>query len=133
MRSERHEMMANAKNQPLTAWPPGHVRKRQVKAAYTSTMMLQMLAIHRTRANIAAAGRAGLSQLHLALPVLREGLHERLEEPLHLPVPAVNRRRNSASHRTPGGVTPGPFSWGSADQGGPRKTEAGAVFLWERT
>merc|ERR1719478_1191267 len=46
-------MMAIARHQPLTAWPPSHARKRPVKAAYTSAMMLQMLARHSTHANIA--------------------------------------------------------------------------------
>merc|ERR1719313_1039487 len=40
------EMMAIARHQPLTAWPPSHARKRPVKPAYTSAMMLQMLAAH---------------------------------------------------------------------------------------
>merc|ERR1719387_110395 len=42
--------MAIARHQPLTAWPPSHARKRPVKAAYTSAMMLQMLARHSTHA-----------------------------------------------------------------------------------
>merc|ERR1719449_467613 len=42
----RVEMMAIARHHPLTAWPPSHARKRPVKAAYTSAMMLQMLAKH---------------------------------------------------------------------------------------
>merc|ERR1719262_273481 len=53
--SWRVEMMAIARHQPLTAWPPSHARKRPVKAAYTSAMMLQMLAAHSTHANIAPA------------------------------------------------------------------------------
>merc|ERR1719478_1553642 len=47
----RVEMIAMARHQPLTAWPPSHARKRPVKAAYTSAMMLQMLAMHSTHAN----------------------------------------------------------------------------------
>merc|ERR1719235_783910 len=49
----RVEMMAIARHQPLTAWPPSHARKRPVKAQYTSAMMLQMLAMHSTQANSA--------------------------------------------------------------------------------
>ena len=52
-------MMAIARHQPLTAWPPSHARKRPVKAAYTSAMMLQMLAQHSTHAKSALAIRAG--------------------------------------------------------------------------
>ena len=48
-------MMAIARHQPLTAWPPNHARKRPVAAAYTSAMMLQMLAQHSTHANSAPA------------------------------------------------------------------------------
>merc|ERR1719439_236329 len=49
----RVEMMAIARHQPLTAWPPNHARKRPVKAQYTSATMLQMLAMHSTHANSA--------------------------------------------------------------------------------
>merc|ERR1719240_342091 len=49
--SWRVEMMAIARHQPLTAWPPNQARKRPVKAAYTSAMMLQMLARNSTHAN----------------------------------------------------------------------------------
>merc|ERR1719182_878827 len=42
--SWRVEMIAIARHQPLTAWPPSHARKRPVKAAYASATMLQMLA-----------------------------------------------------------------------------------------
>merc|ERR1719271_700958 len=48
--SWRVEMMAIARHQPLTACPPSHARKRPVNAAYTSAMMLQMLARHSTHA-----------------------------------------------------------------------------------
>merc|ERR1719231_684334 len=49
------EMMAIARHQPLTAWPPSHARKRPVKAAYTSATMLQMLAMHSMHAKQAPA------------------------------------------------------------------------------
>merc|ERR1719299_262303 len=49
----RVEMIAIARHQPLTTWPPSHALNRPVKAAYTSAMMLQMLARHSTHANSA--------------------------------------------------------------------------------
>merc|ERR1719375_2632475 len=51
----RVEMIAIARHQPLTAWPPIHARKRPVNAAYTSATMLQMLARHSTHAKQAPA------------------------------------------------------------------------------
>merc|ERR1719443_1484051 len=53
--SWRVEMMAIARHQPLTAWPPSHARKRPVKAAYASATMLQMLAKHSMHAKQAPA------------------------------------------------------------------------------
>merc|ERR1719327_957450 len=51
----RVEIMAIARHQPLTAWPPSHARNGPVKAAYTSATMLQMLAKHSTHAKQAPA------------------------------------------------------------------------------
>ena len=42
-------MTAIARDQPLTAWPQSHVRKRPVKAAYRIATTLLMLAEHSTR------------------------------------------------------------------------------------
>merc|ERR1719183_2064752 len=53
--SWRVEMMAIARHQPLTAWPPSHARKRPVNAAYRSATMLQMLARHSMQAKHAPA------------------------------------------------------------------------------
>merc|ERR1719359_1865115 len=49
------EMMAIARHQPLTAWPPSHARKRPVKPAYKSATILQMLARHSMHAKQAPA------------------------------------------------------------------------------
>ena len=48
-------MMTTEVCQPLTTLPPILARKRPVKAAYTSEMMLQLLATHSTLANSAPA------------------------------------------------------------------------------
>merc|ERR1719238_1925413 len=46
-------MIAIARHQPLTDWPPSHALGSPVKQAYTSAMMLQTLARHSTHANSA--------------------------------------------------------------------------------
>merc|ERR1719446_1872042 len=48
-------MMAIAKHQPLTAWPPSHALNSPVKPAYSRAMILQMLARHSMHAKQAAA------------------------------------------------------------------------------
>jgi hypothetical protein len=48
-------MMAAEECQPLTAGPPNLARERPVTIAYTSEMMLQLLATHSTLAGSAPA------------------------------------------------------------------------------
>ena len=61
-------MVDIARHQPMIAWPPNHARKRPVAAAYTSAMMLQMLAQHSTHANSALAMPHAASHASAARP-----------------------------------------------------------------
>merc|ERR1719284_1782568 len=96
----RVEMMAIARHQPLTAWPPSHARKRPVKAQYTSATMLQMLARHSTHAKQAPQTPAS-APAPSAAPVLPSASSAPAAAPPAAPNPAQQHAKIQFSTMMP--------------------------------
>merc|ERR1719399_2409374 len=92
--------MAIARHQPLTAWPPSHARKRPVKAAYTSAMMLQILARHSTHAKQAPQTPASAPAASAA-PVSPSAASAPAAAPPAAPAPAQQHARIQFSTMMP--------------------------------
>merc|ERR1719353_1803048 len=106
-------MMAIARHEPLTAWPPSHARKRPVKAQYTSAM-LQMLARHSTHANSAPQTPASAPAASAA-PVLPSASSAPAVAPPAAPSPAQQHAKIQLRTMMPPSTpqTTGSAVWGA--------------------